>query len=64
MTEFIYNNAKNTNTSHTLFKFNCGYHPRVFFEEDVDLGLRSCSANLAEELRKLMEVSYQNLFHS
>ncbi len=36
MAEFAYNNAKNTCTSHTLFELNCGYHPRVIFEEDVD----------------------------
>ncbi len=59
MAEFAYNNAKNANTGHTSFELNCGYHPRVFFEEDVDPHLRSCSANkLAEELKKLMEVSY------
>ena len=27
--EFAYNNAKNANTGHTLFKLNCGYHPCV-----------------------------------
>ena len=34
--EFAYNNAKNTSTGHTLFKLNCDYHSRVYFEEDVD----------------------------
>ncbi len=56
MAEFAYNNAKNTSTGHTLFKLNCDYHPRVFFEEDVDPRLRSRSANkLAKKLRELME---------
>ncbi len=60
--EFAYNNAKNTSTGHTPFKLNCGYHPRVSFEEDVDPRSRSRSANeLAEELRELMEVCCQNL---
>ncbi len=62
--EFAYNNAKNASTSQTLFELNYGYHPRVSFEED-DPRSRSRSANeLAEELRKLMEVCCQNLLHA
>ncbi len=34
--EFAYNNTKNASTRHTLFELNCGYHPRIFFEKDVD----------------------------
>ncbi len=65
MAEFTYNNAKNASTGHTPFKLNCGYHPRVSFEEDVDPRSRSRSANeLAEELRELMEVCCQNLLHA
>ncbi len=65
MTEFAYNNAKNASTGHTSFELNCGYHLRVFFEEDVDPRSRSRSANkLAEELRELMEVCCQNLLHA
>ena len=41
MAEFAYNNAKNTNTSHTLFELNCGYHPRVSYKKDLDLRLKS-----------------------
>ncbi len=65
MAEFAYNNAKNVSTGHTPFEVNCGYHPRVSFKEDVDPRSRSRSANeLAEELRELMEVCYQNLLHA
>ncbi len=65
MAEFAYNNAKNASTGHTPFELNCGYHPRVSFEEDVNSRSRSCSANkLAEELRDLMEVCCQNLLHA
>ncbi len=64
MAEFVYNNAKNTSTGHTPFKLNCDYHSRVFFKEDIDPYLRSCSANkLAEELRELIEVCCQNFLH-
>ena len=64
MTEFAYNNAKNTSTGHTPFELNCGYHLRVFFKDNVDPCLRSCFANkLAKELRELIEVCYQNLLH-
>ncbi len=65
MVEFTYNNAKNASTGHILFKLNCGYHPRVFFKEDVDLRSRSRYADkLAEELRELIEVCYQNLLYA
>ena len=65
MAEFAHNNAKNTSTSHTLFKLNCGYHSRIFFEKDIDLRLRSHSANkLAEEQKKLIEFCCENLFHT
>ena len=63
--EFAYNNTKNASIGHTLFKFNCSYNHKVFFEEDIDFHLRSYSANkLAKELRELMEVCYQNLLHA
>ncbi len=65
MAEFTYNNAKNASTGHTLFTLNCGYHPRVSFEKDVDPRSRSRSANkLAKRLRELMEVCCQNLLHT
>ena len=65
MVEFAYNNVKNASTGHTPFKLNCNYYLRVFFKENVDLCLRSCSANkLAEELKKLIEVCCQNLFYA
>ncbi len=65
MAEFAYNNVKNASTGHISFEFNCGYHPRVFFEKDVDPHSRSRSTNeLAKELRELIEVCYQNLFHA
>ncbi len=63
--EFAYNNAKNPSACHTPFELNCGYHPRVFFKEDIDSRSRSRSANeLAKELRGLMEVCCQNLLHT
>ncbi len=65
MAEFAYNNAKNASTGHTPFELNCDYHPRVFFEEDVNPRSRSRSANkLVEELRKLIKVCCQNLLYA
>ncbi len=64
MTEFAYNNVKNPSTGYTLFKPNCGYHPRVSFEEDVDPRSRSRSADeLAKVLKELIEVCCQNLLY-
>ena len=36
MAEFGYNNAKNGSTSHRPFELNCGYHPWVFYKEDIN----------------------------
>ncbi len=65
MTEFAYNNAKNASTGHTSFELNYGYHPKNTSKEDVDPRSRSRSANeLDKELRELMEVCCQKLFHA
>ncbi len=65
MAVFAYNNAKNASTGHTPFKLNCGYYPRVSFEEDVDPCSKSRSANkLTEELRELMKVCCQKLLYA
>ena len=42
--EFPYNNAKNISTGYTAFEFNCGYHSRVFYEEDLDPYSKSMTA--------------------
>ena len=53
--EFTYNNAKNASTGHTPFELNCGYHPRMSYEEDVNPRSQSKSADdLLAELRELM----------
>ena len=65
MAEFAYNNAKNSSTGHTSFELNCGYHPRVSFEEDTDPRSQSKSADeLLAELRDLMTVCRENLHHA
>ena len=64
MAEFAYNNAKHASTEYTLFELNCGYHPRVFYEEDVDPHSRSKAANeLTKELRNLIIVCRESLQH-
>ena len=65
MVEFTYNNTKNANTGHTLFKFNCGYYFRILFKEDIYSHLRSRFADkLVEELKELIEICYQNLLYT
>ena len=55
MVEFAYNNGKHPSIGYTPFELNCGYHPRVFYQEDVDPRSRSKAANdLTEELKNLM----------
>ena len=65
MAKFAYNNAKNANIGYKPFELNCGYLPRVLYEEDID----SCSkSKLADELsaepRELMIVCQENLHHA
>ena len=65
MAEFAYNNAKNTSTGYTPFELNCGFHPRVSYEEDVDPRSRSKTADqLAIELQTLISVCMENLQHT
>ena len=65
MAEFAYNNAKNASTGYTPFELNCGYHPRISFEEDTNLRSRSKMAKqLSSELRELMTVCWENLYHA
>ena len=62
MAEFAYNNAKNTSTGYTSFEFNCKYHPRVFYKENVDPRSRSKVANeLTKELGNPIAVCRKNL---
>ena len=64
MAEFTYNNSKNASTGHTPFELNCGYHPWMSYEEEVDFRSQSKSADeLSEELRELMIVCRENLHH-
>ena len=65
MAEFPYNNAKNASTGYTSFELNCGYHPSVSYEEDLDSRSKSRTAEeLSSKLRELMTICQQNLHHA
>ena len=69
MAEFAYNNSKNASTGHTPFELNCGYHPRMSYEEEVNPRSQSKSADeLSEEFRELIvvcrDVCCENLNHA
>ena len=65
MAEFAYNNAKNASTGFTPFELNCGYYPRVSYEEDLNPRSKSKTAKeLSSELQELMTVCQQNLHHA
>ena len=65
MAEFAYNNTKNANTGYTPFELNYGYHPHVFYEENVNPHNKSKSAdNLANNLRELMIICRENRQHA
>ena len=65
MVKFAYNHAKNATTGHMHFELNCGYHPWMSYEEDVDPGSRSKLADeLSGELKELLIVCRENLYHA
>ncbi len=65
ITEFAYNNVKNTSTVHTLFKFNYDYHFYVSYKKDINSCFKSKSVNeLLTELQKLIIVYKENLHHA
>ena len=65
MAKFAYNNAKNASTGHTPFKLNCGYHPHIFFKENIDPCSQSKTANeLSAELQELMIICRENFYHA
>ncbi len=65
MAEFAYNNAKNVSTGHTPFELNCSFHLQAAYEEEVNLGSQSKSADkLATKLKELMAVYKKNLQHA
>ena len=64
MVEFACNNAKNTNTGHTPFELNCGFHPQASYKEDLEPQSKSKVADkLATKLRELIAVCRENLKH-
>ena len=65
MAEFAYNNVKQASTGYTSFELNCGYHPRVSYEEDIDPRSKSKVANeLTKKFRNLMAACRKNLQHA
>ena len=65
MAKFIYNNAKNVSTTYTPFELNCGYHSRMLYKKKVDFCSKSKLVDqLSAELRELMVVCQENLYHA
>ena len=65
MAEFTYNNVKHASMGYTPFEPNCGYHPYVVYEEDINPCSRSNTSNkLAKKLRNLMAAYKKNLLHT
>ena len=64
MAEFAYNNAKNAGTARTPFELNCGYHPWIFYKEDVDPRSQFKLADkLSAELWGLRTFCQENLYY-
>ena len=64
MAEFAYNNAKNTSTSYTSFKLNCGFHLRVSYKKDVNPHSKLKTIDqLATKLKTFKCLYKENLQH-
>ena len=62
--EFVYNNAKNINTNHMLFKLNYRYYACISYKKNFDPQSKSRTAEeLFSKLKKLMIMYQQNLYH-
>ena len=62
MAKFAYNNAKHASIEYTPFELNCGYHPRVFYKENIHFHFRSKATDeLTKKLRNLMVLYNENL---
>ena len=62
--KLIYNNTKNISMSYISFELNYRYYPIVLFEDKTNFYLKSCFTHkLVKELRKLIKICCQNLFH-
>ena len=60
--EFTYNNTKNASTGYIPFELNCGYHPCISYEKDINLHSKSKLADdFAGKLREVMAVCQKNL---
>ena len=65
MAEFAYKNAKNTNSGHTPFELNCGYHPRMSYKDNVNLRSKfKLTDKLSTKLRELMIACKKNFLHA
>lgn len=65
MAEFAYNNAKNASTNHMPYKFNYGYHLRIFYKKDFNLCSKSKVGNeLAGKLKNLMTLYWENFYNT
>ncbi len=64
MAKFSYNNTKSASTGHNPFELNYGYYSKALLENKTDFCSKFCYANkLAQELRELIKICCQNLFH-
>ena len=62
MAEFAFNNSKHSSTGLTPFELNCGYHPRMGYEDELDPRSRSRAAGAeVAELKELMDLCKANL---
>lgn len=64
MGKFIYTNANNLSTGHTIFELNWEYHLRFCHEKAIDFWYKSKSTdNILTNLCKLIITFYKNLYN-
>lgn len=63
MDKFVYNNGKDASIGHKSFKLNCGFHIRVFYEENINFYLKSKAIDkLAAMLKAVISVYKKNFY--
>lgn len=64
MADFVYNNTKNINISHTHFKFNYKYDFYIFYKKNNNFYFNSKSINeLLGQLKNILDVYQNNIYY-
>lgn len=65
ITEFVYNNTKNTGISYILFELNCVLNSQASYRENINFWSKSkATSKLASKLKELIAIYRQTFQHA